>query len=78
MPDLRQDEWGQVANTNSISAGRDYPGVGPEHSMLKDARSQADSREPCVSAAIADRSTDAIRLGTIVSPSRSNVARRRA
>ena len=35
---LMQDEWGQVANTHSISAGLDYPGVGPEHSLLKDAR----------------------------------------
>jgi tryptophan synthase beta chain len=38
MSYLLQDEWGQVANTHSISAGLDYPGVGPEHSMLKDAR----------------------------------------
>ena len=37
MSYLLQDEWGQVANTHSISAGLDYPGVGPEHSMLKDA-----------------------------------------
>jgi tryptophan synthase beta chain len=35
---LMQDKWGQVANTHSISAGLDYPGVGPEHSMLKDAK----------------------------------------
>lgn len=33
---LLQDEWGQVIDTHSISAGLDYPGVGPEHSMLKD------------------------------------------
>ena len=33
-----QDEWGQVANTHSISAGLDYPGVGPAHSALKDAK----------------------------------------
>lgn len=33
---LLQDEQGQVAETESISAGLDYPGVGPEHSMLKD------------------------------------------
>lgn len=31
-----QDEYGQIMNTHSISAGLDYPGVGPEHSMLKD------------------------------------------
>ncbi len=33
---LLQDEWGQVTETHSISAGLDYPGVGPEHAMLKD------------------------------------------
>ncbi len=33
---LLQDEDGQVQATNSISAGLDYPGVGPEHSHLKD------------------------------------------
>ncbi len=31
-----QDETGQIAETHSISAGLDYPGVGPEHSWLKD------------------------------------------
>jgi len=33
---LLQDENGQVANAHSISAGLDYPGVGPEHAWLKD------------------------------------------
>ncbi len=33
---LLQDRNGQVLPTHSISAGLDYPGVGPEHSMLKD------------------------------------------
>ncbi|XUX00791.1 MAG: tryptophan synthase subunit beta [Dehalogenimonas sp.] len=33
---LMQDQNGQVAETHSISAGLDYPGVGPEHSNLKD------------------------------------------
>jgi tryptophan synthase beta chain len=33
---LLQDEDGQVAPSHSISAGLDYPGVGPEHSYLKD------------------------------------------
>ncbi len=33
---LLQDQWGQVRDTQSISAGLDYPGVGPEHSYLKD------------------------------------------
>ena len=31
-----QDEHGQVQETHSISAGLDYPGVGPEHAWLKD------------------------------------------
>jgi tryptophan synthase beta chain len=34
---LLQDVEGQVVPTHSISAGLDYPGVGPEHSYLKDA-----------------------------------------
>jgi tryptophan synthase beta chain len=34
---LLQDADGQVVETHSISAGLDYPGVGPEHSYLKDA-----------------------------------------
>ena len=33
---LLQDENGQIAETHSISAGLDYPGVGPEHAWLKD------------------------------------------
>jgi tryptophan synthase beta chain len=33
---LLQDEHGQVRETSSISAGLDYPGVGPEHSYLKE------------------------------------------
>jgi tryptophan synthase beta chain len=33
---LLQDENGQIIDTYSISAGLDYPGVGPEHSQLKD------------------------------------------
>ena len=33
---LMQDEDGQVVETHSVSAGLDYPGVGPEHSHLKD------------------------------------------
>ena len=36
MSYLLQDEHGQVLETHSISAGLDYPGVGPEHSYLKD------------------------------------------
>jgi tryptophan synthase beta chain len=35
---LLQDESGQVHPAHSISAGLDYPGVGPEHSFLKDSR----------------------------------------
>ncbi|PLC51707.1 tryptophan synthase subunit beta [Pollutimonas subterranea] len=33
---VMQDEDGQVQETHSISAGLDYPGVGPEHAWLKD------------------------------------------
>ena len=33
---LLQDEAGQISETHSISAGLDYPGVGPEHAYLKD------------------------------------------
>ena len=33
---LMQDEDGQIMHTHSISAGLDYPGVGPEHSQLRD------------------------------------------
>lgn len=36
MSYLLQDKDGQVVETHSISAGLDYPGVGPEHSYLKD------------------------------------------
>ncbi|MBF4481846.1 tryptophan synthase subunit beta [Dehalococcoides mccartyi] len=38
MSYLLQDEHGQVIETHSISAGLDYPGVGPEHSHLKDSK----------------------------------------
>jgi len=34
---LLQNEDGQIIETHSISAGLDYPGVGPEHAWLKDA-----------------------------------------
>ncbi|KAF7724554.1 tryptophan synthetase [Apophysomyces ossiformis] len=33
---LLQDEKGQIIETHSVSAGLDYPGVGPEHAYLKD------------------------------------------
>jgi len=46
---LLQDEWGQVLETHSVSAGLDYPAVGPEHAWLRDEGriefSQADDRE---------------------------------
>jgi len=35
---LLQDEHGQIVETHSISAGLDYPGVGPEHAWLKDTK----------------------------------------
>jgi tryptophan synthase beta chain len=34
---LLQDEWGQILEAKSISAGLDYPGIGPEHAYLADA-----------------------------------------
>lgn len=33
---LMEDEHGQIVGTHSVSAGLDYPGVGPEHAWLKD------------------------------------------
>ncbi|PHY09140.1 MAG: tryptophan synthase subunit beta [Nitrosarchaeum sp.] len=36
MTYLLQNDEGQIAETHSISAGLDYPGVGPEHSFFKD------------------------------------------
>ncbi|MGI8752266.1 MAG: tryptophan synthase subunit beta [Acidimicrobiales bacterium] len=33
---LLQDEWGQILEAQSISAGLDYPGIGPEHAFLSD------------------------------------------
>ena len=36
MTYLLQDDEGQITETHSISAGLDYPGVGPEHAYLKD------------------------------------------
>ena len=33
---LMEDENGQISSTHSVSAGLDYPGVGPEHAWLKD------------------------------------------
>jgi tryptophan synthase beta chain len=33
---MMQNEEGQIIETHSVSAGLDYPGVGPEHSWLKD------------------------------------------
>ncbi len=35
---LLQDKEGQILDTHSIAAGLDYPGVGPEHSYLKDSK----------------------------------------
>ena len=36
MTYLLQDSEGQITETHSISAGLDYPGVGPEHAYYKD------------------------------------------
>jgi len=35
---ILQDKYGQIQTTYSISAGLDYPGVGPEHAFLKDVK----------------------------------------
>jgi tryptophan synthase beta chain len=35
---LLQDDNGQITETHSVSAGLDYPGVGPEHAWLKDSK----------------------------------------
>ncbi|MEZ0329061.1 MAG: tryptophan synthase subunit beta [Dissulfuribacterales bacterium] len=37
MSYLLQDNWGQIQGAHSVAPGLDYPGVGPEHSALKDA-----------------------------------------
>jgi tryptophan synthase beta chain len=49
-----QDSSGQIANTHSVSAGLDYPSIGPEHAWLKDSRraeyvpaSDAEALEAC-------------------------------
>ncbi len=36
MSYILQDSWGQILGTHSVSAGLDYPGVGPEHALLAD------------------------------------------
>ncbi len=36
MSYLLQDRWGQIKGAHSVAPGLDYPGVGPEHSFLKD------------------------------------------
>ncbi|MEM3030232.1 MAG: tryptophan synthase subunit beta [Candidatus Micrarchaeia archaeon] len=33
-----QDKWGLILDTHSVSAGLDYPGVGPEHALLRESR----------------------------------------
>ena len=38
MTYLLQDSEGQITETHSISAGLDYPGVGPEHAYYKDTK----------------------------------------
>ena len=38
MSYVLQDEWGQIREPHSISAGLDYPGVGPEHAYMRDTR----------------------------------------
>ncbi len=50
---IMEDENGQIADTHSVSAGLDYPGVGPEHAWLKDsgrAEYVAEDDEPALDA----------------------------
>ena len=49
---LMQDEWGQVLEAQSISAGLDYPGIGPEHAHL--AASGRARYEPVTDAQVVD------------------------
>jgi tryptophan synthase beta chain len=58
---LLQDEAGQVSNTHSVSAGLDYPSIGPEHAYLKDSgraeyvtASDADALEACTRLALTE------------------------
>jgi tryptophan synthase beta chain len=58
---LLQDEAGQVSNTHSVSAGLDYPSIGPEHAYLKDlgraeyvTASDADALEACTRLALTE------------------------
>jgi tryptophan synthase beta chain len=53
---LLQDEWGQILEAESISAGLDYPGIGPEHAYL------ADSGRATYETAHDDEVLDALRL----------------
>jgi tryptophan synthase beta chain len=60
---LMQDEFGQVREAESISAGLDYPGVGPEHAHLADtgrARYEAVSDEEVLDAFVALSRTEGI------------------
>ena len=43
---LLQDDNGQIIETHSVSAGLDYPGVGPEHAWLKDSGRARTSASP--------------------------------
>jgi tryptophan synthase beta chain len=58
---LLQNEAGQVSNTHSVSAGLDYPSIGPEHAYLKDlgraeyvTASDADALEACTRLALTE------------------------
>ena len=74
---LLQDAAGQVANTHSVSAGLDYPSIGPEHAWLKDSgraqyvsASDAETLEACTLLARTDLEwtpSDASEFGANVS-----------
>ena len=64
-----QDADGQIVGTHSVSAGLDYPGVGPEHAFLKD-------RGRVTYASVGD--TDALDAFFLLTPQRGHHARARA
>ena len=71
---LLQDENGQIIETHSVSAGLDYPGVGPEHAWLKDSGRASTCRSPTTRRS--RRSTRCCRIEGII-PALESVARAR-
>ncbi len=68
---LLQDEAGQISLTHSISAGLDYPSIGPEHAWLKDtgraeyvSASDAEALDACTSAGANGRNHSGAGIGS--------------